>query len=147
MKPVKLIVTHKGNLQWKYGSKFPRINSLLKKLHDADKKKGLETKVVFVDDSASTQKAGVKKIKVWSEQECKRIVDDLYQKHIPAYIVILGAQDIIPFQEIDNPAEDDDVIVPSDLPYACDTPFSRKIEKFTGPTRVVGRIPDIPGKQ
>ena len=103
MNPVKLIVTHKGNLQWKYGSKFSRINALLKKLQAADKKNGLDTKIVFVDDDASVKKAGVKKIKVWSEQECKRIVDDLYQKHVPAYIAILGAQDIIPFQEIENP--------------------------------------------
>lgn len=147
MKPVKLIVSHKGNLQWKYGKAFPKIISLVKKLQDADKKKGLDTKLVLIDDATSAQRAGVKKIKIWSEQECKRIVDDLYKKHIPAYIVILGAQDIFPFQDIENPAEDDDSVVPSDLPYACDTPFSRKIENFIGPTRVVGRIPDIPGQQ
>src|SRR5215218_2140006 len=102
MNPIKLIVTHKANLQWKYGAKISRINALLKKMQQADKKKALDTKIVFVDDEASTKKAGVKKIKVWSEQECKRIVDELYQKHVPAYIVIFGAQDIIPFQEIDN---------------------------------------------
>ena len=74
MNPVKLIVTHKANLQWKYGSNFSKINAMLKKLKDADKKKMLDTKIVFIDDDASTKAAGVKKIKVWSEQECKRIV-------------------------------------------------------------------------
>jgi hypothetical protein len=74
-------------------------------------------------------------------------VDDLYVKLTPAYIVILGAGDIIPFQEIDNPADDDDKKVPSDLPYACDAPYSKTIQGYTGPTRVVGRIPDKPGAQ
>ena len=56
MNPIKLIVTHKGNLQWKYGSKLARINAVLKKMQVADKKKGLDTKIVFIDDDASTKK-------------------------------------------------------------------------------------------
>lgn len=147
MKPVKLIISHKENLQWKYENNFSKIIALLKKMQSVDAKKGLDTKIIFADDVASLKNSHVKKISSWSEEECKRIVDDLYNKYVPAYIVILGAQDIFPFQEIENPAEDIDTVVPSDLPYACDAPFSRKIENFTGPTRVVGRIPDIPGRQ
>ena len=147
MKPVKLIVTNKSKLEWKYGKNFSKINSLLKQMQVADKKKGLDTRIAFVDDAASLKSAGVKKISTDSPKEYKRVVDDLYKKYIPAYIVILGAPDIFPFQEIDNPAEDEDAYVDSDLPYACDTPFSNKIDNFTGPTRVVGRIPDIMGQQ
>lgn len=147
MNPVKLIVSSKHNLKFKYGKNFPQIEQLLKKLQAADKKKGLDTKIVFIDDASSARAARMKPAKTVTEQEAKRAVDDLYKRYIPAYIVILGAQDVIPFQDIDNPAEDEDEIVPSDLPYACDAPFSRKIENFTGPTRVVGRIPDIPGRQ
>ena len=33
----------------------------------------------------------------------------------------------------------------SDLPYACEAPYSRNIRDFRGPTRVVGRLPDITG--
>ena len=98
MNPVKLVVTHKNNLQWKYGKKFPRLNAVLKQLKAADKKKGLDTKIVFVDDATSLKSSGVKKISSFSERECKRIVDDLYRKYVPAYIVILGAQHIFPFQ-------------------------------------------------
>ena len=147
MKPVKLIISHKSNLQWKYSKNFSKVTALLKQMQAADKKKGLDTRIVFVDDAASLKNAGVKKIRAYSEQECKRVVDELYKKYIPAYIVILGAQDIFPFQDLDNPAEDEDPMVPSDLPYACDTPFSRKMENFTGPARVVGRIPDLLGQQ
>ena len=38
---------------------------------------------------------------------------------------------------IDMPTED--------LPYACEAPYNTNIRKFSGPTRVVGRLPDITG--
>jgi hypothetical protein len=145
--PVKLVVTSKKNLSFKYGTSFAKIEALLKKLQRADKLKTLNTIIVYVDDAASCKAAGVKKVKAVTDNECKRIVDDLYKKHTPAYIAILGAGDVIPFHEIINPADDDDKLVPSDLPYACDTGYSTSIDAFTGPTRVVGRIPDKPGKQ
>src|SRR5687767_4911831 len=108
MKPIKLIVTNKSKLQWKYGKNSSTINKLFKDIQAADKKKGLETKIAFVDDAASLKYSGVKKIKIDSEKEYKRIVDDLYKKYLPAYIVIVGAPDIFPLQTIDNPAEDED---------------------------------------
>ncbi len=147
MKPVKLIVSNKGKLQGKYGKNFSKITALLKEIKEADAKKGLDTRIAFVDDATSMKPTGVKKLKADSEEEYKRVVDDLYKKYIPAYIVIVGGPDVVPFQEIDNPAEDEDQVVPSDLPYACDTPYSTKASGFTGPTRVVGRIPDIMGRQ
>ena len=147
MLPIKLIISSKKNLEFKYGKNISRIHALLSQLKKADKQKRFDTRIVFIDDAASCKTAGVKKVSVINQKECKRIVDDLYKKHIPVYIVILGAQDVFPFQEILNPAEDEDNYVPSDLPYACDTPYSRSIDAFTGPTRVVGRIPDVPGQQ
>jgi hypothetical protein len=147
MKPLKIIITNKAKLAFKYGKEIATIEKLLKDLIAADLKNGLKTMVVYVDDNSSAKTAGVKKIKNNSEAEYKRIVDDLYEKHVPAYIVLLGAQDIVPFQTLDNTADDDDATVSSDLPYACDAKYSRKIQQFTGPTRVVGRIPDIPNKQ
>jgi hypothetical protein len=147
MKPIKLIVSNKSKLQWKYGKNFSKITLLLKKMQLSDKNKGLETRIAYVDDAASLKSSGVKKIKTDAENEYKRVVDDLYKKYVPAYIVILGSQDIVPFQEIDNPAEDEDPTVPSDLPYACDKMYSSNVNNFTGPTRVVGRIPDKMGQQ
>ena len=32
---------------------------------------------------------------------------------------------------------------PGDIPYACEAPYSRNPAKFIGPTRVVGRVPDL----
>jgi hypothetical protein len=145
--PVKLVITSKKNLSDKYGSQISKIETLLNKLKKADKAKGLDTKLVYLDDAVSCRQVGVRRIKTMTNAECKRIVDDLYNKLAPAYIVILGAGDIVPFQEINNPADDDDEIVLSDLPYACNTKYSTSINSFIGPTRVVGRIPDKSGKQ
>ena len=147
MNPVKLIISSGKNLEFKYGKLFPKINGLLRSLIKADKERQIDTKVIFIDDAKSSKSAGVKPVATVNMKACKKIVDELYKKYLPAYMVILGAQDVFPFQEITNPADDDDTTVPSDLPYACDAAYSKDIAAFTGPTRVVGRIPDIPGKQ
>lgn len=145
MKSIKLIVTSKMALQSKYGKGFTAINKKLTELVKKDKQRNLDTKVIYVDDAASAKRAGVKEVSSMSQKECKEVVDALYEKHLPAYIAIVGAQDVFPFQEINNPAQDDDFVIPTDLPYACNLPYSKEISNFTGPTRVVGRIPDVPG--
>jgi len=104
MKPVKLIVSCKKTLEFKYGKKFTSVKQLLSKLRASDKKKGLDSRIVFIDDPASAKAAGIKAVKNISAKECKDAIDALYKKYIPAYIVIVGAQDIFPFQEIKNPA-------------------------------------------
>jgi hypothetical protein len=62
--------------------------------------------------------------------------------------MILGARDVVPHIQLTNPMlsrDDDDPSVPSDVPYACEAPFSRHPQDFVGPTRVVGRLPDLTG--
>ena len=44
-----------------------------------------------------------------------------------------------------KPPDDDDNPAWGDLPYACDAPYSRDPARFVGPTRVVGRLPDLVG--
>jgi hypothetical protein len=140
----KVLVSSKNNLQAKYGKKFPEVEKLLAGLVAGDRKRNVETKIVYIDDAASARKAGITAVASVTRQSAKRAVDAINKKLKPAYIVLFGAQDVFPFQEIDNPVKDEDDVVPSDLPYACDTPYSNKISAFTGPARVVGRIPDIP---
>jgi hypothetical protein len=142
----KIIVSSKNNLQTKYGKKFSVVEKLLADLIVADKKRNVDTQIIYIDDSLSAKKAKITAVASITRQSAKNAVDELFNKTQPAYIVLFGAQDIFPFQEISNPAKDDDDVVPSDLPYACDTPYNTKISAFTGPTRVVGRIPDIPAK-
>jgi hypothetical protein len=151
MTALKLIITSKANLKMKYGNKFSSLQKLFSKLIKADKKKKLDTKIVYVDDSTSTKKFGVSAISSITEKNCKDIFDQLYKKNQPAYMVIFGAQDVFPFQNLENelydpdPDKDNDKTVPSDLPYACEKAYNKKISAFTNPARVVGRIPDLPG--
>ncbi len=42
-------------------------------------------------------------------------------------------------------SRDSDRRIDSDLPYACDARYSTTINDFLGPTRVVGRLPDVMG--
>lgn len=148
--PKKIILTSKNNLQSKYGSDFTKVDKLLSDLVKADNKRNIDTLIVYIDDTTSAMKAGITAVNSVTRQSAKKAVDDVYKKQLPAYLVIFGSQDIIPFQELTNPVPynpegDNDHVVPSDLPYACDAPYSTNISSFTGPSRVVGRIPDITG--
>ncbi len=87
-------------------------------------------------------------VKEKDDQEgVKKAVDAIYDAYEPDYIMILGAQDIVPHQDLKNPAYDpqgdEDKVVPSDMPYACEAPYSKNPSDFVGPTRVVGRLPDL----
>jgi hypothetical protein len=152
MAALKLIITSKANLKLKYQNKFSALQKLFSKLAQADKNKDLNTKLVYIDDASSAKKFGISPVTSVSEKNCKDVFDAIFKKHNPAYMVIFGAQDVFPFQELDNeldnpdPDGDNDRTVPSDLPYACESPYSKKIASFTNAARVVGRIPDIPGQ-
>lgn len=78
----------------------------------------------------------------------KTAIDAIYRQLSPNYIVIVGALDVVPFQDLQNPCfsvNDPDQYAWGDIPYACDAPYSREPANFRAPTRVVGRIPDIVG--
>lgn len=143
---LKFVVTSRKNLRAKYETHTGKVEKLLARLVASDKKRGIRTVIVYIDDPASAKAAGIPVVPSITRRSCKEAIDRIYQKHRPAYLVIFGAQDIIPFQEIRNPADDEDVVIPSDLPYACDKPFGTRAQTFIGPTRVMGRIPDLPGQ-
>jgi hypothetical protein len=145
MNPLKFIITSKTNLRKKYQKSFPAVVALLNKLKKADKARKIVTEIIFIDDVTSMKKFKVKQASSITPRECKRAVDRLFVKWSPAYVVIFGSQDIFPFQDLVNPADDEDSIVPSDLPYVCSAAFGTKVNSFTGPSRVLGRIPDVPG--
>src|SRR5262249_9049963 len=79
----------------------------------------------------------------------KQAIDAIFRVANPDYLMILGATDVVPHQDMTNPAfdppDDPDQYTYADLPYACDADFSRDIATFKGPTRVVGRLPDLTG--
>jgi hypothetical protein len=154
MRVEKLMVTHHGALKAKYGSRFSAIRKALAALVASDKTRGLVTRVVSLDDATALRRAGGMAFdKATDERKAKAAIDALYTHYAPDYLVLVGAQDVVPHIGLENPMntnrsrldDDDDATVPSDLPYACDAAFSRLASHFLGPTRVIGRLPDLPG--
>jgi hypothetical protein len=146
----KIVITNLGALKEKYGNKMPRIDAAIGRYITADKKRGLETKVVAVDSAADMRAVHGPIVTDKDDQkQVKKAVDAIFMAYHPDYLMILGAPDILPHQELRNPAYDpngdDDEVVPSDIPYACESPYSKDPSRFLGPTRVVGRLPDQKG--
>ncbi len=147
----KVIITNLGALGEKYGSTMPRVEKAIASLISADKKRGIETRLVAMDSPSQMNDVHGKQVKDRDDQEeVKAAVDAICRACLPDYVLILGAQDIVPHQALKNPVYDPqgdvDKVVPSDIPYACEAAFSQDPGKFLGPTRVVGRVPDLPGR-
>jgi len=107
----------------------------------------LTSLLVFADIASVMKKAKGKPVKDPTDPEqFKNAIDSLFNHYKPDYIMLLGATDIIPHCRFRIPIpDDDDTFIPSDVPYACETSFSRNAGDFIAPGRVLGRLPDITG--
>lgn len=146
----KIIVTNKRVLRKKYGASGLRaIQASLATLTSADKPRGIKTRTIYLDDAAAMKKVRGKAVTNAADpRQNKAAVDAIFKAVNPDYLMILGAADVVPHQDLDNPMlspDDDDAHAWSDLPYACDAAYSRDPAQFVGPTRVVGRLPDLTG--
>lgn len=145
----KIIVSNRGALVKKYGAKgLAAIRKALTAQAAADKKRGITSRVVYLDDKAGMKKlGGVAVANAGDPRENKAAIDAVFKSLDPAYLMILGAPDVVPHQDLDNPAysppDDPDKPAWGDLPYACDAPYSRDPAHFVGANRVVGRLPDL----
>jgi hypothetical protein len=144
----KLIVTNVTVLRRKYGSKgYSRVRKAVAQLLAADKQRGVHTMFLALDSkSAMKKKHGVAVTDASGPRQYKEAIDAAYHTSTPDYLLILGAPDIVPHQDLENPlfspGADDDQFAWSDLPYACEAAYSKRIADFRAPTRVVGRLPD-----
>lgn len=147
----KIIVTNRGALQAKYGAAGYRdIVRAVAVLTAADKSRGIVTRLVAIDDRAQMKRCRGKAVTDRkSPQQNKRAIDAVFKALDPDYLLILGSIDVVPHQDVRNAAyeagNDDDKFAYGDLPYACDAPYATDTAKFVGPTRVVGRLPDLTG--
>jgi len=146
----KVIVTHRGALTRKYGAAgLARIRGALRALAEADGRRGIRSRTVWLDDAAAMKKLRAKPLA--SPTDCrgaKVAIDRVFESLSPAYLMIVGAPDVVPHQDLTNPAfsaGDDDPTAWGDLPYACDAAYARDPAPFVGPTRVVSRLPDLYG--
>ncbi len=147
----KVILTNSSVMKQKYGSQgYNKLQAAVKQLIASDQKRGLKTIQVGVDDATAMGKLKAKPVTdPGSARQNKAAIDGVYQALKPDYLMILGSVDVIPHQDLVNPAYDPspdgdpDQLAEGDLLYACDAPYSTAIADFTGPTRVVGRLPDL----
>lgn len=150
----KLIVTNVAALRDKYTpAGVAEIRAALDGLIRADAARGLLTRVLDLSSRAQMRALrGRPVLDPDHRRENKDAIDAAYRALAPDYLLLLGSIDVIPHQRLINPLHDPgdpdgdtDPTVPSDLPYACEAPYSRSIRDFRGPTRVVGRLPDLTG--
>jgi Peptidase family C25 len=146
----KAIISNQSAITAKYSAKgAAAVNVALNALISADAKRGLTTKCYWIDDAATMKKVGgASPINAKDQRGAKLAVDAIAKSVSPDYIVLLDGPDVIPHIVLDNPFPNDgDTAVDSDLPYASPAGFARQVTKYLQVTRVVGRIPNVPGAQ
>jgi hypothetical protein len=145
----KILISNTAALKAKYTDNGLRaIRVAIRELVVADKTRGLATQFVDVSDSGTMKKYKAPVVSnPKSERQSKDAIDAIYKAAKPDYIVLIDGPDVVPHLTLNNPVpKDKDKDVPSDLPYASDTPFSiRDAARYAAVTRVVGRIPGISG--
>ncbi len=151
MKVDKVIITNFKALQKKYAAAgVSKIRDGISKLIAADKKRGLATRLIALDDPGAMREFSTRSVSNPKDPKQNKIaIDAVYKALAPDYLMILGAPDVVPHQDLKNLAfssgddGDPDKIAFGDLPYACEHTYSRRVQDFVGPTRVVGRLPDL----
>lgn len=147
----KIIVSNRAALSAKYGTAgLAKIKAAITALIAADKARGLNTRLVYLDDAVAMRRLRGRAVtNARSALQAKQAIDAIYRARKPEYLMILGAPDVVPHQDLSNSmydgVNDPDRHAYGDLPYACDAAYSRDIAAFRGPTRVVGRLPDLTG--
>ncbi|MHB8069663.1 MAG: hypothetical protein ACYDIC_17355 [Desulfobaccales bacterium] len=146
----KVIVTNFSALNEKYGNTGSQtIQTAVQNLIASDQGRGLVTGLYRLDDRDTMRQYNAAPVTIPTDpKQNKDAVDAIYKALAPDYILILGSIDIIPHQDLQNPmfsGYDEDKFAFGDLPYACESAYSQNPKDFFGPTRVVGRLPDITG--
>jgi Peptidase family C25 len=148
----KVIVTNVGALGAKYHpAGLAAIQGAVQDLQTADQVRGLVTQYIPLDDAAAMTALGGSAVTSLDPRQNKAAIDAVYKALSPDYVLILGSVDIVPHQDMLNPLfdptleHDTDKFAYGDLPYACEARYSQNPADFNGPTRVVGRLPDITG--
>jgi hypothetical protein len=135
----KLIFTHGANFTARFGvASKQNLETRLNQLVAFDAKRGLTTKFVFVDESASVAPFGVKPTNLTTAQAIKGVIDAIAAKAPQDFFLVVGGHDIVPLFEYLNPVSGTtDKTVPSDNGYASSGPSQLPLV----PDRLLGRLP------
>ena len=150
---LKVVVTHRAAARAKYGPYgWRRIRRAVTELRDADAAHGITTRFFALDSATDSKRVGTTRVDNPGDAGAvKASIDRIYASWNPAYLLLLGGPELVAQPRLGNPLwtgdpyDDADPSIPSDLPYACDAAFSDAASAFRGPTRAVGRMPDLVG--
>jgi hypothetical protein len=140
----KLIVTNKTALGAKYGAQgVVQIQAALTAMVASDYQRSIITTVVYLDDVAQMVRLKAPPVTdATSDPQNKAAIDAVWSALNPVYLLILDGPDVVTQQTLKNPAEPGKSI-PSDLPYASDSPYKDEVNGFVSPTRIVSRLPGV----
>lgn len=145
----KLIIANRSAMQTKYGpAGLASVQAALQRLLQADAGRGLQTRILYIDDTVQmTAVGGVPVVAPSDERGAKAAVDAAFIALDPDYVVLLDGPDVVPHITLNAIAglNDGDANIPSDLPYASNAGWSRQASSYLSITRVVGRIPAAEG--
>src|SRR5437879_773386 len=119
----KVIVLNSSALSEKYErAGVGAITTAVEALIAADKARGITTKLVRLDNATAMKRVGGMPVeKATDPKQNKVAIDDVFTVLQPDYLLILGAIDAVPHQDLKNPAHDsgndDDEFAYGGLPY------------------------------
>jgi len=98
----KIIVSNRSVLTAKYGAAgLVKIKKSVDVLIAADDKRGINSRLVYLDDAASMKKYKGNAVTVHtSPRQNKEAIDAIFRSAAPEYLMILGAIDVVPHQDI-----------------------------------------------
>ncbi|PSJ30389.1 hypothetical protein B7P34_02185 [Streptosporangium nondiastaticum] len=153
MSSVKIVAANYAAMRHKgyTGAGLTSVREALTGLVEADRDRGVDTTVVDLGSPDDMARYGAPEVTDPADaRQNKDAVDAVFHGVGPDYLMLLGSHDVIPHQQLKNPVpHDDDPVVPSDLPYACETTYGagrQEPGRYTAPSRVVGRLPDVTGE-
>src|ERR1051325_5741296 len=101
----KVIVTNFAALVAKYGEAgLQKIKSAVEDVIKADKKRGLSTTLIALDDPQVMHGFNAAAVtSAANPKQNKSAIDGVYKALAPDYILILGSIDVVPHQDLKNP--------------------------------------------
>ncbi len=140
---VQLVLSARGPLMDRFGAAgFAAIDDRLQRLTAALTRRGIATMLVYGDDPLSLAatfgdgSAPVAHDAVTIRALIQRSAELLTQRgRVLHTVLLIGGDEIVPLHRLANPVSDDDPLVFSDTPYACDDPGALV------PQRIVARVP------
>ena len=100
----KIIVSNSAVLKDKYGSSgVTKIEKAVERLIAADSKRGIKSRLVYLDRPAQMKSfRGNAVDDPGNPRQNKQAIDAIFRAANPEYLMILGAPDVVPHQDMTN---------------------------------------------